>query len=66
MNQAPFRVITPGKLKLDSLSFLTLISKLQSHLAFCILQSAFCVLRNSPAVFLLRFFLKLFLGIPRR
>ena len=29
-------------LKLDSLSFLTLIAKLQSHLAFCLRHSVFC------------------------
>ena len=33
----------------DSLSFLTLITKFLSHLAFCILHLAFCVLQNTPA-----------------
>ena len=33
MNQVPFRVKTD--LKLDSLSFLTLITKRQSHSVFC-------------------------------
>ena len=37
-------------LKLDSLSFLTLIIQLQSHLAFCILHLAFCVLKNTLAI----------------
>ena len=37
-------------MKLDSLSFLTLITKLQSHLAFYILHSAFCVLQNTRAL----------------
>ena len=50
MNQVPFRIITRKiVLKLDSLSFLTLITKLQSHLGFCILHLAFCVLQNIPA-----------------
>ena len=44
MNQVPFTVIQTGKtdLKLDSLHLLTLITKLQSRLAFCIQCSAFC------------------------
>ena len=38
MNQVLFKVIThteKADLKLDSLSFLTLVTKLESHSAFC-------------------------------
>ena len=34
--------------KWNSLSFLTMITKLQSHLGFCILHLAFCVLQDTP------------------
>ena len=39
MNQGHY---SGRNLKLDSLSFLTLIAKLQSHFAFCLRHSVFC------------------------